>query len=114
MKIHFDRTTAGFSAEKSEKTGKIAQASKSDVQVNTNATIPETKDEVELSNRKVAVLNSVRESNVDALSSETGPEQFIAMRNKLASLTGYMQDNPQEAIAAHAHLDSETVARLIS
>ena len=114
MKIHFDRTSAGFTAEKSEKTGKIAQAAKSDVLVSTSAAMPDTQDAVELSNRKIAVLNSVRESNVDALSAETGPEQFKAMRSRLASITGYMQDNPQEALAAHANLDPETVTRLIS
>ena len=115
LRINIDRASAGFPAEKTEKNempGKIAPSVKGDTAV---GTLPdEKKDTLELSGRRLAMLNSVREANMASVSStESAAENLSAIKQKLASLNNYIQENPQEALSAQANLNPETVARLI-
>jgi hypothetical protein len=112
MRINVDRASAGFPSEKNEKPGKITPSFRSDAA--SGAQTDETRDELELTNRRTAILDSVRETNMAAVSStESAAGNLSAIKQRLASLNNYIQENPIEALSAHANLDPETVARLI-
>ena len=112
MKVSFDRSSAGFGAQKSEMTGKIAQLPKTEAPKEAQAAVG-AKDELELSMRKTAVLGSVREANLASASTESGADRLNAIKQKLATLNDYILDNPAEAFSAQANLNSGTVARLV-
>lgn len=110
MKINVDRTMASFAAEGNDK--KLKQAPTATVAAST--TVYDTKDELALSSRKAAVLSEVRDSNLDAYSFQGSTASDLnAIKEKLSYIGGFMQSNPQEAMAAQANLDPEIVAGLV-
>lgn len=109
MKINVDRSSAGFAAEKYEKQSKTPQVSKPEV-----SAAFDTKDEVELTSKKAAILDDVRESNVGSSSSVSfDASQIPMLKQRLQFFTDYALSNPTEALSAQANLNSETVAKLV-
>ncbi len=110
MKINADRTAAGFAAENNDKQTKLPQNSKSVV----NEFFTGTKDDLELTSGKPAVLNQVGETNVwSASSAQSGAGDMDSMKQLLSRVSNYIHNNPAEALSAQANLNSETVAGLI-
>lgn len=109
MKIFGDRSVAGFPAEKSGKPGRApAKPGSKD-----NLYILETADDLELTFRKTGVLDSVREADTAASSSEAGDVDLRAIKQKLSLLNDRLLNHPAEALSAHAHLTSKAVAALL-
>ena len=112
MRITIDRASAGFPSEMNELSGKTALSSKTDTAAGVQP--DESQDALELTSRRTAMIDSVRETNMAAVSSTASAAgNLSAIKQKLAVLNNYIQENPLEALSAHANLDPETVARLI-
>jgi hypothetical protein len=110
MKIYGDRASAGIPAEKNEKPAKLPQPSKS----GSSTAFIDTKDDLELTGKKVAVSDPVRETelaNTDALEFDAG--EVPVMKQKLQALSSYILSNPAEALSAQANLNPDMVAGLI-
>jgi hypothetical protein len=112
MKIYGDKIASGYSSEKTEVSARISKDTKSDSEK--TAQVALSGDELELTSKKAAVLNSVREANLDSATSvEFDVSQVPVMKQRLGIISNYMLSNPAEALSTQANLASETVARLI-
>jgi gamma-glutamylcysteine synthetase len=110
MKIFGVQSASGYSSEKSEKQRRV-QASKSDA--GDSALLFEPGDDLELTGKKAAVLNSVHESNIEAAYSAPDTGDLSVIRQKLMTVNNRILNNPFEALSAQANLTTETVAGLI-
>lgn len=112
MKIIGEASTPGYIPEKSEAQSRVPKTSKMNVEQNVQ--VFRSADELDLSNRKVSVMRSIRESNIgDSSVVSFDVTQVPMMKQNLSVLNSYIMNNPIEALSAQANLNAENVARLI-
>lgn len=110
MKIYGVQSASGYSSEKSDKQSRV-QASKSETGDGT--LLYKTGDDIELTGKKAAILNSVNETNIEAAHSAPDADDLSVIRQKLMNVNNRILSNPFEALSAQANLTAETVAGLI-
>lgn len=112
MKIYGDKATPGYVPEKNEAQGKISKTPKSDADKGVQHAM--AGDDLELTSKKVPVMNATRETNIGSSSSlEFDVGEVPMIKQKLMFINESIINNPIAALSAQANLNSETVARLL-
>lgn len=113
MKIYSDKTTPGYVPEKNETQSRISKTPKSAADMSDQVSV--VGDDLELTSKKGAVMNTAREVKIGKSSSvEFDVGEVPMMKQKLMFINESILKYPAAALSAQANLNSETVASLLA